>query len=183
MAFLFDFFPVLLFFLAYQWKGIFFATGVIIAATLVQVGVQWFRTRTVKPMHLATAVLVLVFGGLTLLIGDEEWIKWKVTVLYWVLAVVFLASAFVGTRKPVVERMLGAEIALPGAVWRRLNAMWIVFFVVLGAVNLYVMRHFDTDTWVNFKFYGLIGATLAFVVIQAVYLSRHVNVDDRRGDR
>ncbi|HEX7029549.1 MAG TPA: septation protein A [Gammaproteobacteria bacterium] len=179
MAFLFDFFPVLLFFLAYQWKGIFFATGVIIVATLVQVAVQWIRTRTVKPMHLVTAVLVFVFGGLTLLIGDAEWIKWKVTVLYWMFAIGFLASALVGSRKTVVERLLGKEIELPGPVWGRLNAMWIGFFVVLGALNLYVMFNFDTDTWVDFKFYGVLGLTLLFVLCQALYLSRHIDFDDK----
>ena len=178
MAFLFDFFPILLFFLAYQWKGIFFATGVIIVSTGVQVAVQWLRTRTVKPMHLATAVLVFVFGGLTLLIGDEEWIKWKVTVLYWLFAIGFLASAWIPPRRTVIERLLASEIDLPAFVWQRLNAMWIAFFVLLGGANLYVMRHFDTDTWVDFKFYGVIGATLLFVVVQAVYLSRHVSADD-----
>ncbi|HEX6929359.1 MAG TPA: septation protein A [Gammaproteobacteria bacterium] len=179
MAFLFDFFPVLLFFLAYQWKGIFFATGVIIVATLVQVAVQWIRTRTVKPMHLVTAVLVFVFGGLTLLIGDAEWIKWKVTVLYWLFAAGFLASAFIGSRKTVVERLLGKEIELASAVWQRLNGMWIAFFVVLGVLNLYVMFNYDTDTWVDFKFYGVLGLTFVFVLLQAVYLSRHVDFDDK----
>src|SRR5690606_12452088 len=86
MALLFDFFPVLLFFLAYKWYGIFVATAVIIVATLAQVGIQWARSRTVKPMHLVTAVIVLVFGGITLLVGDEEWIKWKVTVVNWLFA-------------------------------------------------------------------------------------------------
>lgn len=179
MAFLFDFFPVLLFFLAYQWKGIFFATGVIIVATLVQVAVQWIRTRHVKPMHLVTAVLVFVFGGLTLLIGDAEWIKWKVTVLYWLFAVAFLASAFIGSRKTVIERLLGKEIELPAPVWNRLNTMWIGFFVVLGALNLYVMFRYDTDTWVDFKFYGVLGLTFVFVLFQAVYLSRHIDLDDK----
>jgi len=179
MAFLFDFFPILLFFLAYQWKGIFFATGVIIVATLLQVAVQWIRTRTVKPMHLVTAVLVLVFGGLTLLIGDEEWIKWKVTVLYWLFAAVFLGSAIVGTRRTVAERLLGKEIRLSASVWRRLNAMWIAFWVVLGALNLYVMLHYDTATWVDFKFYGVLGLTFVFVLIQAAYLARHIDMDDK----
>ena len=182
MAFLFDFFPILLFFLAYQWKGIFFATGVIIVATLLQVAVQWVRTRSVKPMHLVTAILVLVFGGITLLLGDEEWIKWKVTVVYWLFAAGFLAAALIGSRKTVVERMLGKELTLPGYVWRRLNAMWIAFFVMLGAVNLYVMYHYDTDTWVDFKFYGVLGLILLFALVQGFYLARHINQDETPGD-
>lgn len=178
MAFLFDFLPVLLFFLAYKWKGIFIATGVIIVATIVQVAVQWIRTRTVKPMHLITAVLVLVFGGITLLLGDEEWIKWKVTVVNWLLATVLLASAFIGSRKTAIERLLGTEIDLSVPVWRRLNAMWIGFFVVLGAVNLYVMHYFSTDTWVDFKFYGVLGLTLVFALLQGIYLARHITVEE-----
>lgn len=178
MAFLFDFLPVLLFFVAYKWQGIFFATAVIIIATLVQVAIQWVRTRTVKPMHLVTAVLVLVFGGITLLLGDEEWIKWKVTVVNWLFAAGFLLSALVGARRTVIERLLGSEIQLPPPVWRRLNALWIAFFIVLGAVNLYVMHRFDTETWVNFKFYGVLGLTLLFALLQGVYLARHVTVTE-----
>ena len=178
MAFLFDFLPVLLFFLAYKWKGIFIATGVIIAATLVQVAVQWIRTRTVKPMHLITAVLVLVFGGITLLLGDEEWIKWKVTVVNWLFAVGLLASAYIGQRRTAIERLLGSEIQLPPIVWRRLNAMWITFFIVLGTVNLYVMHTFSTDTWVDFKFYGVLGLTLVFALLQGLYLARHITVEE-----
>ena len=177
MAFLFDFFPVLLFFLAYKWQGIFFATGVIIVATLVQVAIQWLRKRTVKPMHLVTAVIVLVFGGLTLLIGDAEWIKWKVTVVNWLFAAAFLASAWIGERRPVIERLLGTEISLPAPIWKRLNLMWVAFFTVLGGINLYVMYSFDTETWVDFKFYGVIGLTLVFVIMQGVYLARHVSDD------
>ena len=178
MAFLFDFLPVLLFFLAYKWKGIFIATGVIIVATLVQVAIQWIRTRTVKPMHLITAVLVLVFGGITLLLGDEEWIKWKVTVVNWLLAMVLLVSAFVGSRRTAIERLLGTEIELPAPVWRRLNAMWIAFFVVLGAINLYVMHYFSTDAWVDFKFYGVLGLTLVFALLQGIYLARHMTIEE-----
>lgn len=178
MAFLFDFLPVLLFFLAYKWKGIFIATGVIIVATLVQVAIQWIRTRTIKPMHLITAVLVLVFGGITLLLGDEEWIKWKVTVVNWLLAMVLLVSAFVGSRRTAIERLLGTEIELPARVWRRLNAMWIGFFVVLGAINFYVMHYFSTDAWVDFKFYGVLGLTLVFALLQGIYLARHMTIEE-----
>lgn len=181
MAFLFDFFPVLLFFVAYKWQGIFVATGVIIVATLVQVAVQWLRTRSVKPMHLVTAALVLVFGGLTLVVQDEAWIKWKVTVVNWLFAAGFLASAWIGKRT-VIERLLGAEIRLPGFVWRRLNLMWVAFFAFLGALNLYVMHAFDTDAWVDFKFYGVIGLTLVFALFQGVYLARHVHEESESGD-
>lgn len=185
MAFLFDFFPVLLFFLAYQWKGIFFATGVIVAATLLQVAVQWVRTRRVKPMHLVTAVIVFVFGGITLLLGDAEWIKWKVTVVYWLFAAAYLGSAFIGSRRTVLERLLGGEFSLQPAIWRRLNIAWVVFFVLLGAANLYVMFNFDTDTWVNFKFYGVLGLILVFVIGQGFYLVRHIGdevTQDSGGD-
>jgi intracellular septation protein len=183
MAFLFDFFPVLLFFLAFKLKGIFVATAVIIAATLVQIAIQWLRTRTVKPLHLVTAVLVLIFGSITLLLGDEIWLKWKVTFVNWLFATGFLASAWIGKRKTIIERLLGSEIHLPNFVWRRLNTLWIGFFFTVGAINLFVMHRFDTATWVDFRFYGIIGLTLVFALIQGVYLVRHVSDEKVSGER
>lgn len=179
MALLFDFFPVLLFFLAYKWYGIFVATGVIIAATLAQVAIQWVRSRTVKPMHLVTAIIVLVFGGITLLVGDEEWIKWKVTVVNWLFAAAFIVIASIGERRTAIERLLAGELKLPAEVWKRLNLMWIAFFIVVGAINLFVMYRFDTDTWVDFKFWGVIGLTVLFALLQGAYLMRHVEQDSK----
>jgi intracellular septation protein len=173
MKFLFDFFPILLFFVTYKLGGIFIATAVAIAAGFVQVGLYWSQHRRFETNHLVTLVLLAVFGGLTLLLQDETFIKWKPSVLNWLFAIVFLGSQFIG-RKTIVERMMGNTIQLPAAVWGRLNLAWVVFFIALGFANLYVMRHFDTDTWVDFKLFGMTGLTIAFLVAQGFYLVRYM---------
>ena len=173
MKLLFDFFPILLFFLAYKFFDIYVATGVAIAATLVQVAISWFRTRKVATMQLVTLAIIIVFGGLTLYLHDEQFIKWKPTVINWLFGGVFLVSQIFG-HQTAIERMLGANLTLPQSVWRRLNLGWVIFFLSLGGANLYVMSHFDRDTWVNFKLFGMLGLTVVFVVLQSLYLSRYI---------
>lgn len=173
MKLLFDFFPILLFFIAFKLYGIYTATMVAIAASVTQVAVSWIRTRKVETMHLVTMVLIVVMGGLTLYLQDEAFIKWKPSVINWLFGVVFLGSQFIGER-PVVQRMMGDNIELPALIWKRLNVSWASFFMLLGFVNWYVMSHYDTETWVNFKLFGMLGLTLAFVLVQAIYLSRYM---------
>ncbi len=173
MKLLFDFFPLLLFFIAYKFFGIYVATGVAIVATFVQVALSWYTTRKVAGMQLVTLGVIVIFGGMTLYLQDEQFIKWKPTVINWLFAVVFLASQFFG-KKTAIERLMGTNLSLPKPVWRRLNLVWVAFFLGLGGVNLYVMSHFDRDTWVNFKVFGIVGLTLVFIVIQTLFLSRYV---------
>lgn len=173
MKLLYDFFPILLFFVAFKIGGIYIATGVAIAATFLQVGLFWVRHHRFERMHLVTLLIIVVFGGLTIGLRDEVFIKWKPTILNWLFAVAFLGSQILG-RKPLVQRMLETNITLPSAVWPRLNLIWTAFFLALGAANLYVAYHFDTDTWVNFKLFGMMGITVAFVVAQALYVARHM---------
>ena len=173
MKFLFDLFPILLFFIAYKFQGIYVATGVAIAASCLQVGWFWLRHRRVETMHLVTLALIVVLGGATLWLHNETFIKWKPTAVNWAFATVFLLSQYVG-RKPLAERMMSSAISLPENIWQRLNLAWAVFFLAMGAVNIYVVYNFDTDTWVNFKLFGMMGLTLLFVVAQAFYLARHV---------
>lgn len=183
---LFDFFPVVLFFVVYKMyedptDGFLVATAAIIAATCVQVGVSWVRHRRVEKMHLIVLALVVIFGGITLALRDEIFFKWKPTAVNWLFAVVFLASQFIGA-KNLVRRIMDAKIELPDAVWTRLNLMWVAFFALMGALNLYVVYNFDTDTWVNFKLFGLVGLTIVFVLLQAAYLMRHVRDDEDAGE-
>jgi len=173
MKFLFDFFPILLFFIAYKLEGIFIATAVAIAASFLQVGLYWLKHRRFETSHLVTLVLIAVFGGLTLFLQDEAFIKWKPTVINWLFAAVFIGSQYIG-KKTIVERMMGTSLTLPDFVWVRLNASWAIFFVALGFANWYVMANFDTDTWVNFKMFGMMGLTLVFLVAQGFYLTKYL---------
>ncbi|MDA8417774.1 MAG: septation protein A [Desulfobacteraceae bacterium] len=177
MKLLFDFFPIFLFFLAYKLFDIFVATAVAIVATCVQVGYSWFRYRRVAVMQWITLAVIVVFGGLTLYLHNELFIKWKPTVINWLFGLGFLVSQFVG-KATVVERLMGGSISLPQMLWRRLNLGWVAFFFIQGAANLYVMSHFDRDTWVNFKLFGMLGLTLLFMVIQSLFLVRHLQPSD-----
>ena len=172
MTLFFEFLPVLLFFVAYKLWGLMTATAVLIVATLALVGVTWARTRTVNWMQLVTAAAVLVFGGITLALDNEMFIKWKPTIVYALLAAVFAGSHWIGERS-VVRRMLDGSVALPDRVWLRLSGLWVAFFLVVGALNLWVAYRFDTATWVNFKLVAAIGLPLAFAVAQGVYIARH----------
>ncbi len=173
MKLLVDFFPIVLFFVAYKMGDIYMATLAAIAGAVIQVAYTWIRTRKVETMHLISLVLIVVFGGATWFLRDPTFIKWKPTVLNWLFAAVFLGSQFVG-RQPVIQRMLSAQIELPVEVWRRLNLAWITFFVLIGSVNLYVAFNFEESVWVNFKLFGMLGLTVLFVLLQSAYLSRHM---------
>lgn len=175
MKFLFDFFPVLLFFIAYKASGgdMFLATAVIIGASALQVSLYWLKFRRVQTMHLITLALVAVFGGLTLLLQDEQFIKWKVSVVNWLFGVVFLGSQFVG-EKNLVERMMSSAVSVQKVIWKRLNLSWALFFISMGFLNWYVMANYSDDIWVDFKFYGMLGLTFLFVIAQAFYLGRHI---------
>lgn len=181
MKFLFDFFPILLFFAAYKVYGIYAATATAIAATFLQVGVAWLRHRRCERMHLVTLAVIVVFGGATLYLRDPVFIKWKPTVAYWLFALALAASGYIGDGRTLVERMMGQVMSAPAAVWNRLNLAWALFFAALGGINLYVAYQFDEDTWVNFKLFGLMGLTLLFIIAQAVYLARHLDAEPGSG--
>ncbi|HEX6570976.1 MAG TPA: septation protein A [Steroidobacteraceae bacterium] len=172
MQLLFDLLPVVLFFIAYKLADIYVATAVLIAGVLLQTLVSWIRHRKVSPMLLTSAVLVLVFGGLTLLVHDATFIKWKPTIVNWLFAAAFLASQFM-KGPTIVQRLMGELVRLESpSLWARLNAMWIGFFIVIGALNLYVAFNFSESTWVNFKLFGLMGLTIVFALAQGVWLAR-----------
>lgn len=181
MKILFDFFPVIIFYLAYtiskkfvgEVNGMVIATALLIAATCVQVAVNWFRQRKVEKMHIVVLVLAIVFGGATIYFHEPAYLVWKVTLGNWLFAVAFLASHFIG-ESPIVKRMMQHAVELPEQIWNRLSYMWILFFVSVGTINLIVAQHVSFDTWVQFKLFGMLGLTIAFVIIQSIYLARHV---------
>jgi intracellular septation protein len=183
MQLLFDFLPVIAFFVAYQFADIYVATVVIIVATVIQVSVHWLRTRRINPMHVVSAGLVLVFGGLTLWIHDTAFIMWKPTVVNWLFAVAFLVSLWrrFGDR-PLIQRLMSAtdaEFDLSPDLWRQLNWMWIGFFVVMGAANLAAFKILDEATWVKFKVFGLLGITAAFIVAQGFWIASRAPRNDK----
>jgi len=175
MQLLFDFLPIIAFFATYKLADIYVATGVLIVAVILQSVVQWFWKRKLNTMHLISAGLVLVFGGLTLAIHDKAFIMWKPTIVNWLFGAGFLASqmsAFGG--KPMVRRLMSsaeAGVDLSDSSWRHLNLMWVAYFIVLGIANLIVFRNFDEATWVNFKLFGMLGLTIVFIVIQGMWIA------------
>jgi intracellular septation protein len=173
MKFLFDIFPVILFFAAFKFYDIYVATAVAIAATTLQIGWGWFRHRKVDNMQWISLGLIMVFGGATLLLRDETFIKWKPTVLFWLFAVVLLVAEH-GFRKNLIRSMMDKQVTAPDPVWRKLLLAWIGFFTVMGVLNLYVAYGFSTDIWVNFKLFGGIGLMILFVIAQAVLLAPHI---------
>lgn len=173
MKVLFDLFPVILFFVAYKFADIYVATGVAIAATFLQIGWVWLRHRKVDTMLWVSLGVITVFGGATLLLHNETFIKWKPTVLYWLFAAILLGGAVL-TRKNLMQSLLAGKIALTDHGWRTLNLSWIGFFTVMGIVNLFVAYRFSTDVWVNFKLFGGMGLTLLFVLLQGVLLAKHI---------
>jgi intracellular septation protein len=195
--FLFDFFPVLLFFVVFKLypsfaeaettvcllglcipggsKGaIYAATLTAIAASFLQLAIYWRQHHRLENMHLITLGLLVVLGGATLVFQDDTFIKWKPTAVNWLFALVFLGSHFIGG-KPLIRRMMEKAVTLKEEkVWTWLNMSWVVFFIAMGVLNLYVAFTFSTDFWVNFKLFGLMGLTVLFVIGQAFFLTRYI---------
>ena len=203
MKFLFDLFPVILFFVAFKiaganesiaydvatrWLGdgiapsqapILIATAVAIIATFGQIAWVWLRQRKVDTMLWVSLAIIAVFGGATLYLHDETFIKWKPTVLYWLFAAVLSASELL-LHKNLIRTMLGEQIQLPQQAWRKLNFSWAGFFACMGFLNLYVAFNFPTDTWVNFKLFGGMGLMLAFVIGQGLFLAKYVEQNESK---
>jgi intracellular septation protein len=169
---LFDLFPIILFFIAYKVSGIYAATAVAIVATFAQIGWLKVTGKPVEPMQWASLAIIVVFGGMTLLFQDETFIKWKPTVLYGLFAAALLLTERFTGRNPM-KFVMGKQLTLPEPIWQRLTLAWAGFFVFMAALNLFVAYTFSLDAWVDFKLFGTLGLTLAFVVGQAFWIGRH----------
>lgn len=173
MKILSDFLPIVLFFLVFKVAGIYAATATAMAATVGQIGWTWWRTRHIPPMQWISLALILVFGGATLFLHNPMFIKWKPTILYWLFAIVLL-GARIFLRKNLIRELLAAQMQLPESVWVRLNAVWALFFTVMGGLNLWVAYQFSEATWVNFKLFGGMGLMFAFVLAQGYVLNKYL---------
>lgn len=176
MKLLFDLFPIILFFAAFKLFGIFAATATAIGATVLQIAWTKWRHGKVDIMLWVSFAIIAIFGGATLLLHDETFIKWKPTILYWVFSITLLFSRLL-LGKNLLRALLHEKLALPAKVWDHLNLAWSLFFAVLGVVNLYVAFNYSTDTWVNFKLFGTTGMMMLFVLLQSMVLSKYVEED------
>jgi len=186
MQALLDFLPVIAFVATYWITGdMSTAIAVIMVAVALQVLATWILKRKLSRILIASAVLVLVLGGISLILDDPLFFKWKPTGLYWLFALLFLGSQFIGAQ-PMVKRMMLSvaenEFELTDTVWKQLNLAWVIFFIVAGCANIYVAYNYSEATWVNFKLFGLFGMTFVFLVLQTLWLSRHIIDTTKPGD-
>lgn len=187
LKFLYDFLPIIIFFGTYKLtdNDIYAATTAAIIATVIHTAIQWIQHKKLENQHIITLVVILFFGGLTLIFQDDTFIKWKVTVINWIFGLVLLGSQFIG-KKNIIQRQLDAAIKLPDPIWYRLNMMWVTFFMFCGLINIYVAFFYGLELseevrqeiWVEFKLYGMLGITFVFMVFQIFYLQRHILVEE-----
>jgi intracellular septation protein len=202
MKFLFDLFPVILFFSVFKWgekhpadaqsliaeylsglvsggavtsaqAPILLATAIAIAATAGQIVYLFIRRKKIDNMLWLSLVIITVFGGATIYFHNETFIKWKPTVLYWCFAAALLLGQMIFKRN-LIRAMMDKQLTLPDSVWSRLNLSWMAFFFLMGIINLYVAYSFDTATWVNFKLFGFMGLMFAFIIAQSMLLSKYM---------
>ncbi len=169
---LLDFIPLIIFFALFKLYDIYVATGALIAATAVQVAITYFVYKKVEKMQLITFVVVAVFGGMTIFLHDDNFIKWKVTIVYTAFALGLAISHLIG--KSAIKSMLGKEITLPDSVWAKVNWAWVLFFSVCAVLNIYIAYKLPLDVWVNFKVFGLLIATFAYTILTGIYIYKHL---------
>ncbi|CAH0525696.1 septation protein A [Vibrio hippocampi] len=172
-----DFIPLIIFFALYKMQDIYVATGALIAATAVQIVVTYFLYKKVEKMQLITFAMVTVFGGMTIFLQDENFIKWKVTIVYAIFAIGLAVSHAIG--RSAIKGMLGKEISLPDPVWTKINTAWVAFFSFCAGLNIYVAYEMPLDVWVNFKVFGLLIVTLLFTVLTGIYIYKKMDKSEQ----
>lgn len=185
MKLVFDLFPLILFFVAYRAMDIIVATGVAMAAVVAQVAWLKLRNHRIEAMHVISLVVIIIFGGATLVTENEVFIRWKPTILYWCFAVILFVSQFV-FRKPAIQHVMGGQMDLPRHIWSRMNLSFALFMLAMGLINLYVAFVYGAelapevqrDHWVNFKVFGTMILTFAFVIGLMLTISRHLNLEN-----
>lgn len=174
--FLFDLFPLLLFFIAFKFFDVYVATGVAMVAGIAQI--LWIKIsgQKIDAMLWINLGIILIFGGATLYLKDDTFIKWKPTVLYWLFGAALLVGKYL-MGSNLMQKLLGEKISMPESAWSKLNLSWALFFLLAGAINLFVAfsGYFTLEQWVSFKAFGLMGLLLAFVIGQSVWLGKHID--------
>ena len=172
-----EFAPVAIFGVAYYTHGIYAATAALMISMLALLIVDFVWQKRIPTMHALSAALIFVFGAATLILHNQRFIQWKPTVLFWLVSLAFLGSFWIGERT-LTERFLANALGTPVTVaqrlWRRLNATSVLFYALLGGLNLLVAFNASERTWVNFKLFGLTAATVVFAALQLAWLSRHL---------
>ena len=169
---LLDFIPLIIFFALFKFYDIYIATGALIVATAAQIGITYLVYKKLEKIQLITFALVAVFGGMTIVLHDADFIKWKVTILYVVFALGLTISHLMG--RSAIKSMLGKELVLPEAVWAKINWAWVLFFAVCAVINIYVAYRLPLDVWVNFKVFGLLIATFVYTLLTGIYIYKHM---------
>jgi len=181
MKFLFDLFPIILFFIAFKFGDIYTATIVAMAATIGQILWVYYRHRKIEAMQWVSLIMIIVFGSLTIFLHDKTFIQLKPTALYWLFSgALFISAQFFN--KNWIQVLMGKQVTLKPtnahSIWSRLNLAWSAFFFMMGALNLYVAFEYSEEAWVNFKLFGSTGLLVIFVIIQGIWLSRHMEHPD-----
>lgn len=185
-----DFLPLIIFFIVtkmeprdvsilgytFELGGVISATAILIISSIIIYGLLWYRQKSLEKSQIFTVSALIILGGLTVLLRDETFLKWKAPVVNWVFSVVFLGSQFIGS-KPLIERMLSHAMTLPKPVWLKVNLSWVIFFGLMGCANWVAAFLIPGDFWIDFKVFGNLGLTLAFTVIQLLFLSRYLQED------
>jgi intracellular septation protein len=173
---------LVVFFIVFKIYGIYAATASAIALAVFEVLVTKLRKKKIQKLQIIFLITIVVFGGATLILHNPVFIKWKVSVVYWILGLAMLISQYLG-KKPLIQHMLNIadkNIILPHKVWLRLSWSWVIFCVFIGCLNVYVIFHYSTNDWVDFKLFGILGITFIFFIGQTIYLIKHMKHDSHK---
>ena len=197
MKLLFEMFPIILFFTMYKFgdkivakigveisqdENIYIATAVAIAASIVQIIYAYIKNKKVEPPMIIGLAVIVIFGGATLIVHDEMFIKWKPTVLYWIFSFIMIIGRLI-FKKNFIYELLHKQMEAPSNIWGKMNIMWIIFFAAIGGLNLYIVYNYSTDVWVNFKLFGILGCMILFLVIQALMIAPYLKTDSSENQR
>jgi intracellular septation protein len=175
-----DFMPLVAFFAAYKLGGVYWATSIIIALTLLSLVIGYAMTGKVAKFPLFSAILITVMGGLTLYLKDDTFVKMKPTAANLIFA--GLLGGGLLAKRFFLKDLLGSAVSMPEQAWATLTLRWVVFFLVLAGLNEYVWRTMSEATWVNFKVFGLMGLTMLFAFANAPFMARHLADDKPSAD-